>query len=256
MNELKIFETRGSIKSKVTFLAVIIIVYVLLFEFILPINKVLPKPSLLLESFISLFSDYGLLSASAISTSAVYLSIFVSYILFSIVAPLKISFYYKFPFFISIVGMFRFFPAFFYAVIFAFWFPFSVTAEFVYAFIAVSFMIGISLFNELPKVKPEYIDAARSLKIKETQIYSKIIWKSIQLELFSSLRQIHIYLWAIVLLYEFIGETDGFGNVYRDALSFNDLSGLFALAIITGLFIWLGDVLINYFKGKIINWES
>ncbi len=233
-----------------------VFVYVLLFEFILPVNKILPKPSLLLESYSSLWTDYNLFGAFAITTSVIYLSIIVGYLFAASISGMLIKSFYNTPGIFNGLKIFRYFPAFFYAILFAYWFEGSIIAEFIFTFLAVVFILGLNIFNQLGSVKPEYIESAKSLGIYESKIYSEVIWKSIQPEIFESLFRLHYYIWVLVLLFEFVGGSDGFGLIYRSLLTFQDLAALFSLAILISLLIWLGKFLIRFFQKKLIYWEA
>lgn len=249
-------EEKKSVKLKrAYFVLVLLFVYVLLFEFILPVNMVLPKPSILIETIPALFTEYDLLEAAAITTSVIYVSIIIAYLLVSIFAGLIIAGKQLMPQVISIIGIFRFIPAFFYAVLFAFWFPNSIVAEFFFAFIAAGVFLKIVLMQSVDKVGEEYISASTSLAITGKELYEKVIWKHAQPEVFNSLKQLHIYLWVLVLVYEFIGGTHGFGGVFNTALVYQDLSTIVLLAAITSLLIWFGEFLIKFFEKRIIYWE-
>lgn len=224
----------------------------MLFEFILPINKVLPKPSLIVESFSSLLYDYSLLNAFAISASAVYTSIIIGYLLISLTSGFWINTFLKNENITVPFRLFRYFPAFFYAVIFAFWFPESIIAEYFFALIAAVFFIAITVKSELCKVKGEYLDSARSLGIPE----SNIIWKLIQPGVFESIARLHYYLWVLVLVFEFIGRISGFGGVYSELLRYNDFAALFALAVFISVIIFAGNSFIIYFRNKVIFWQQ
>lgn len=243
-------------KHQIAVFLTVVFVYILLFEFILPVNKILPKPSLLLESYSSLWFDYNLFEAFALTTSVIYLSILLGYLIISLFSGLLIRSFYDTPGIFNGLKIFRYFPAFFYAVVFAYWFEGSIIAEFVFIFIAVVFLLGLNIFDQLKNVKSEYVDAAKSLGISESKIHSEVIWKSIQPEIFDSLFRLHYYVWVLVLLFEFIGGSEGFGVIYRSLLTFQDLAALFALAILISLLIWLGKFLISFFQKKLIYWEA
>ena len=246
-------------KSKSKNLLILLIaaaLYAVLFEFILPINKILPKPSLLIESYSSLWKDYDLLSAFAVSASEVYTSLIIGYLLINFTSGFLIStFKSKTNMFLPF-RLFRYFPAFFYAVIFAFWFPESVIAEYFFALIAAVFYLGLTIRNELLNVKKEYLDSSKSLGISENEINSKVIWKLVQPEVFDSLSRLHYYLWVLVMIFEFIGKTHGFGGIYNSLLNYNDLAALFALAVFISVIIFAGSSFINFFKTKIIYWRQ
>lgn len=246
-------------KNKNKNLVILIIaaaLYIVLFEFILPINKILPKPSLLIESYSSLWKDYDLLSAFAVSASAVYTSLIIGYLIINFLSGFLIAAFKNNEKIFLPFKMFRYFPAFFYAVIFAFWFPESVIAEYFFALIAALFYLGLTIRNEMTNVKKEYLDSSKSLGISEADINSKVIWKLVQPNVFESLSRLHYYSWVLVMIFEFIGRTHGFGGIYNSLLNYNDLAALFALAIFISVIIFAGNSFINFFKTKIIYWRQ
>ena len=173
-------------KKNLIILLIVIAVYYVLFEFILPINRILPKPSLLIESFSSLWSDYHLVNAFAVSASAVYTSIIIGYLIINFTSGFWISAFRKNETLFLPFRLFRYFPAFFYAVIFAFWFPESIIAEYFFALIAAVFFLALTIRTVLPNVKKEYLVSAESMGVSESNINSKVIWKLIQPEVFES----------------------------------------------------------------------
>jgi NitT/TauT family transport system permease protein len=235
---------------------IFLLVYVILFEFVLLENEILPKPSLLLESFAALFSDYNLLGELAVTTTVIYLSMLLAYIVIIFIAQFLINIFLNYDGLINGLRIFRYFPAFFYAILFAYWFPYSITAEFFFAFIASLFFLGLMINNNLGKTKSEYVLAAQNLGASEKQIYKDVVWKCAQPDVFKSLKKLHYYLWVLVLVYEFIGESAGMGYLYSLLLEYMDFAGLFAVAIILSLLIWLGNILIDYFDNRLIYWEA
>jgi ABC-type nitrate/sulfonate/bicarbonate transport system permease component len=229
---------------------------VLLFEFVLPVNEVLPKPSLLLESFSSLWVDYNLFEEILITTSVIYSGLLVGYLLVLLLKKQIISLFHSLPNAFDGLKIFKFFPAFFYALIFAFWFNVELWAEFLFAFIAVAFYLVTEIKNRLPHVKKEYIESAASLNKSQDEIYSKVMWKNIQPEVFNSMFRLNYYLWVIVLIYEFISNFAGIGKVYNSLLQFHDLSGLFALAIIISVVILISNIALKFIEKKTIFWKA
>ncbi len=237
--------------SAIVFLAV----YIILFEFVLLENEILPKPSLLIESFPALISDYNLLGEIAVTTTVVYMSILLAYITIAFIAPFIINISLNYDGLFNGLRIFRYFPAFFYAILFAFWFPLSIAAEFFFAFIAGLFFLGLVIFQNIDKTNPEYINTALNLGVPEKQIYKDVVWKCVQPELFHSMKRLHYYLWVLVLIYEYIGSNFGLGFLYSLLLEFHDFAALFAVAITISLLIWFGNVLLKYFENKLIFWE-
>ncbi len=247
---------KGNFKHQILVFLSVIFVYVLLFEFILPVNKVLPKPTLLLESYSSLWTDYNLFSAFAVTTSVIYLSLLLGYLFIILISGPLIKSFIETPGLYNGLKIFRYFPAFFFAVLFAFWFDGSIISEFLFSFIAVVFFLGLNIIENIKSVKEEYLDSAKSLNIPNSKIYSEIIWKSIQPDVFNSIFKLHVYIWVLVLVFEFIGGRDGFGLIYRTVFAYNDLAALFALAVLISILIWFGKVLIRLFQNRLIYWES
>lgn len=242
-------------KNKLSFLITLLFIYVMLFEFILPVNKVLPKPSLLLESLISSWSDYSLLSALTITTTIVYLSLLIGYLLMIFIAKYFLTYFITYKDLANTFKLFRFITPFFAAVIFVFWFNNSIIAEFIFSFIVVAGLLKFGIFNELQNIKEEYYLVAKNLGLKDKVIYNKVINKLIEPSLFGLVDKIHYYLWTIILVYEFIGGNNGLGKVYFKALTFNDFYALFSITIIISLLIYLGHLLIKFIHEKYYFWE-
>ena len=242
-------------KTPVSVLLTLLFVYVILFEFILPFNNVIPKPTLILESLVSLWNDYNLFDAFASSTSVVYVSLLLGYLIVNFLSGYLIKIYFEFPGIYNGLKIFRYFPAFFYAVLFAFWFPTSLLAEFIFVLIAAIFFYGLSLIDQCSKADEAYIDSAKSFGLSNQKIYSKVVWKNCQPEVFKSTYTIHYYLWILILLFEFIGGVEGFGSLYKSVLEFSDFAGLFALAVVIAILIWLGNLAIKVIENKLIYWK-
>lgn len=234
---------------------VILLVYVILFEFVLLENRILPKPSLLLESFTALFYDYNLLGELAVTTTVVYISMLLAYIFISFAAPVLINIFLNYDGIINGLRLFRYFPAFFYAILFALWFPFSFAAEFFFSFTASLFFLGLMIFQNTGKTKSEYVFAALNLGASEKKVYKDVVWKSVQPHVFHALKRLHYYLWVLVLIYEYIGNSAGIGYLYSVLLEYMDFASLFAVAIDISILIWLGNFLIDFFDKKLIYWE-
>lgn len=242
-------------KNLVKIFLVFIFLYVLLFEFALPLNKILPKPSMLWESIPALFSDYNLLYALAVTTSAIYGSLILGYLIIHLIAPLLIKILSGVDGVYLIPRLFRYFTPLFFALLFIFWFEDSFIAEIIFGLLTTLFILGGKLYKEIPAVKEEYILFAKSLKIDDGKIFSSVAWKSCQPKIFSELKSLHLYLWAIILVYEFAA-TVGVGGVYKFASEYHDLSAIVALGILVSIIIWLVNMVIGFLERKIIYWES
>lgn len=244
------------IKENLKILFTLVFVYVVLFEFALPPNDILPKPSLLLEAFTSLFGDYDILDKLFITASSVYAGMLLGFGLLYI----SRSFLYKTSGMFSKntpgFNIFRYIPAFFYAVLFSFWFEASIWAELVFAVIAVYFLLVKSYVSATGNVKEEYITAARSLGYSDKRISDEIIWKAVLPEIMSQLKTVHYYIWTGIIVYEFVGNNNGIGFIYNSIIEYKDLSALLGLAILLSILVLIGVIVLNSVSKKIINWEA
>lgn len=243
------------LKNRLSFLLVLLFIYVVLFEFILPFNKILPKPSLLLESLPALFEDYQLQTEMAITTTIIYLSIPVGYLILKVFSPVLSKVITMSPGVFNNFKLFKNFPAFFFAVLFAFWFDDSLFAELVFAVVASTFFLIVVYIEASQKVKQNYKDAAMSLLIVEKELHKKVVWKHTQPTIFSEMNRLHYYLWVLILIYEFIGGVNGFGSIYIYALDYQDFSAIVMLGIVVALLIWLGNSIIDYFHSRLVFWK-
>ncbi len=245
---------KSNYKNQLYFLLALLFIYVTLFEFILPINRVLPKPSILLESFLHVWKYYNLLEAIVFSAGFVYSSITFGYIIIYLSRKYLANLLLKNSAAFNLLGIFRYVPAFFYAVLFVFWFKQSYLAEFVFATISFLFLFTQKLYQEINLVGEEYIYSAKSLfKGKNTE---QIYWQCALPNTFNYLKRIHYYLWTLVLIYEFVNNSIGIGSVYRLALEYYDFGGIFVLAIFISILILLGSKLIDFVKTKLAFWEA
>lgn len=244
------------IKENLKILFVLTIVYVILFEFVLPPNGILPKPSLLIEAFTSLFADYQILDKLFITASAVYIGILIGFIMLFLTRGIICKLAFMINKDVLKINIFRYVPAFFYAVLFAFWFEASVIAEVIFAVIAVYFLLVKNYVKSIGKVKEEYITSAISLGYSEKRISNEIIWKASLPKIMSKLKTIHYYIWTGIIIYEFVGNNNGIGYIYNSIIEFEDLSALFGLAILLSVLVLIGVSALNSINKKIINWES
>jgi len=253
--QLNTLQKKLILKNRFTFLFVLLFVYVVLFEFVLPVNKILPKPSLLLESIPALFSDYNLLSEMAITTSIVYLSLAAGIFIVWLFSNQLSKMIEKNIGLFNNLRLFRNFPAFFFAVLFAFWFGDSILAELVFAIVISSFFMVVDYIKAAASVPEEYINAGKSLALSSNEFHKNVTWKYSLPYLVGNITKLHYYLWVLLLIYEFIGQVNGFGGIYNFALEYNDFSVIVLLGIIIALLIWLGNSIINYLHKKLVFWK-
>ncbi len=233
-------------------ISVLIFIYILLFEFILLPNQILPKPSILVESFISLFSDYNFGYALLHTTSIIYAIIFLLYWMYRLLNPITIKFSSLIPFKLNYTA---------YAVIFAplffsFWFDLPLWGEVFYIFLVVDFQFFKTIHNSLREIKPEYILASKSLELSQKDIETKIIWNLVKPEIFKSYKQINITTWMSVILFEYFTSLDGTGSVLTSLVLYHDFSGIIAFMIIITVVILVANFVIGYLHKKFADWEQ
>ena len=246
----------GKKYSNFYILLVFIFVYLVLFEFIIPGNRFLPRPTILFDSFISLWSDYNLLKGLAVTAAAIYIGLIAGYLLIAITAEYLIRLLIEVPGLFNGLRIFKYFPAFIYAILFVFWFPDSVTGEIVFSLITSAFLTSLKINKELPAVKKEYLDAAISLGFDKKKIYKKVIWKQIEPEVFDFLSHVHYAVWGMILVFEFINRSAGLGSIYYRIYVYDDFGALFSLAVLISLLIFSGETVHKFIKKKMIHWES
>ncbi|MGA8264489.1 MAG: ABC transporter permease subunit, partial [Ignavibacteriaceae bacterium] len=149
----------------------------------------------------------------------------------------------------------RFLPGILIGFLLIYWFPNSVVIEFVFAFFTSFLSFIIFLQKKIETLPTEYIDSARSLGISERRVRKEVIWKSLQPEIFNHIDELHLYIWSLIIAFEFIKGNYGLGNIFRQALQYKDLSALFSTFIIVGVTIFLGKTIIAYLNKKFAFWS-
>lgn len=216
-----------------SFIFSLIFIYIVLFEFIIPANKFLPKPSILLDSIPSLFNDYNFLFSFLFTVSTIYATMVISYFFIKAGNQLLINFLNQFPGLKNLFVLGKYFIPIFLVFLFELWFSSSVWGEYLYVLIIIMGILKESVSNQIKNIRTEFIDSAKSLGIDDSGIIKNVVWKSLQPGLFSSLRKNHIIIWGYLLLYEFICNTGGIGSIFNTALNYNDLSIVVLLITLT-----------------------
>ena len=231
----------------------LIMIYIVLGELTSLLNF-LPKPSILFESFVSLWSDYNLFAELSISTAAVYLGLLFGIAILELLSKYLISLKNESGKVFEYFAFLKYFPAFFFAILFSFWFPDSIIAEIIFSTLAVLAILIPFAQKAFSDANKSFIDSALSYKVSKSEL-TNIIWKDSQPKIYEKLTRVHYYLWILIMIFEFIGAYNGVGSVYYKAHNFNDYTAFFSLAILIAILIWLGDSLIRLLKNKIIFWE-
>jgi taurine transport system permease protein len=248
-------KTSGKIISY--YLLSFFLLWIILFEFILPVNNFLPKPSIVLDSFGALWKDYHLLVNFISSIAAVYISVIASYYLLRLLNKNLLNekkIFHDFIF--SMEWFLKYIPGIVPGFLLIYWFPGSLYTKYFFIFTAAFNSLLIKHTYLTSKINQIYVDSAASLGANESIIANKVIWKSFEPDLINHIYQSNLYYWTILIIFEFANFEKGVGFIFRRALEFKDLSALFAVIIITGIIIYLGSISIKFFKHKFAFWHG
>ncbi|MFA7418605.1 MAG: hypothetical protein WCZ90_02880 [Melioribacteraceae bacterium] len=244
----------NSYKNKLKLFGSIVFVYVMLFEFILPMNKLLPKPTILFESFLHVWQDYGLLAGIMITAGTVYFAIGLSLLLLWSLRGTIIKLLLEQKVIFELLQLFKTIPVFILIVLTAFWFDGSELAKVIFIFVVTMISLTRVLAKEIFQTKSEYLDIAKNLN--PSKLYSDVYWNSSLPGLLNLAERFQRILWLIVLSYEFVSVSFGIGTILRLALLYKDFGAIIVIAIILTMLIWCGTLVIKFIKKKIAFWES
>jgi ABC-type nitrate/sulfonate/bicarbonate transport system permease component len=238
------------------FLLAYLILWVVLFEFILPVNNILPKPSIVIQSFGALWLDYNLPINFLSTVTVIYISLTISYFILKWVSVFlakgsnPVS-----DFILSLEWFSEYIPGIIFGFLLIYWFPDSEIIEFVFAFGTAFSSLVIKFQKESGKVSKEFIDAAESLGVSGELLIKEVKWKAIQPEVMKHIFYLHFYIWTLLIVFEFIKGGYGLGSIFKSALEFNDISALFSIIVITGLTVYLGNSILKYLRNKFFFWS-
>lgn len=250
----KLFQSSTS-KVILPLLSVLLFIYILFFEFILTSNLIFPKPTILLDTIPALFQDYDFLSSFLFSFTAIYSVIIISYFLIRISSYWLFSIVQYLPGIKELFKISKYFIPLFLIILFELWFGNSIWGEYLFLLVLIMGILKSSVVSELDNVKKELILSAKSLGLSENEIFSKVIWKSIQPNVYKSLLDFHIPIWSFVIIYEFICKTDGVGNVFYLALKYNDLSLAIVIFIFMIITFLIMEIILKSIKKKYFFWK-
>jgi ABC-type nitrate/sulfonate/bicarbonate transport system permease component len=238
------------------FLFAYLFLWIILFEFILPVNQVLPKPSIVILSFGALWFDYNLPINFLSTITVIYISLTISYFSLKWVSPFLAKGHNPVSdFILSLEWFSEYIPGIIFGFLLIYWFPDSEIIEFIFAFGTAFSSLVIKFQKELGKISNEYIDAAESLGMSGKLLIKEVKWKAIQPEIMKHIFYLHFYTWTLLLVFEFIKGGYGLGSIFKSAHEFKDISALFSVIIITGLTVYLGNSVLKYLRNKFFFWS-
>lgn len=238
----------------IKFVLTLLFIYLMLFEFILPVNRVLPQPSQIIESFVESWNVYDMFQSLASTTTVIYVSMLLAYLLILAVLKTGLNLFASFDF--SAVRPIKYVPFLFPVLLFLFWFGASFWGELLFGFVFVSAMLKLSAAEKMNDIKKEYIDVAFNLGMSKQEVAKTVVHKILQKYLYRVLIAKHYLVWMVVLFYEFAEKGNGLGGIYYKALYYNDFVFLFVIAVITTFLIWAGDKILLIIEEKYFNWEE
>ncbi len=253
--ELILIMKKKFINTKSAIITFFIATYVLLFEFILPANKYFPKPTILIDTFKDLFTGYNFIQNLFYTTTIVYFAILVSIILILIFKTVFIKLALNYPLFGKNLSFFKFIPVIVFAIIWNLWFEINFYSELLFLILANILIFSSKIFDVLPKINTDYIYALRGLSVNDSKITNNTYWKIILPKVFGDITFIHLKLWLIVLIIEFISVSEGIGKILYDLNLYKDISGIFVISILLSVLILFFNKIIIYIKEKLIFWE-
>ncbi len=233
------------------------ILWIILFEFILPENNFLPRPGIVLLAIPALFEDYHLLANFFTTISAIYLPALLAYLFLFLfrqwifaesgLIHLKTKF---------ISGLAIFVPVILAGIFLVFWFPHSFYPEYLFSFIVSASWWLIEAGVQSDTMNENYRIAFQSFGADDRFLSKHISWFEMLPRVFSKLPRFHLHLWGLILMFEFIMNYYGLGAILRQTLRFHDLSALFLLSIIISLFSAAGYAFIKTLESRFIFWSE
>lgn len=232
------------------------LLWILLFELILPVNSIFPKPSIVLQSLFDLFKTYQLGWNYLSTVSAIYFPLILAYYLVQILFPIILQKTIISDIILSVEWFSRYIPGIILATIFIYWFPQSEFTKFIFVFLFSFTSLMFRSNNLADNLGLEYSLALQSFGIGTNSISRKVIWKAIQPDLMTHIIRQNIYLWASVIVFEYVNLGFGIGTLLRKILQFRDLSALVMIFIIIGISIFISMQLLKLIKNKFYFWKA
>lgn len=138
-----------------SFLSGLLFVYIILFEFILPANGFLPKPSILIDSLPSLIKDYNFFQASLITFSAIYSIMLISYAGIKIGNSILIKVNELLPDLRKLLIIGKYFIPLYLIFLFNLWFGSSIWAEYMFILIIVIGSLKSKMISEFNQINED-----------------------------------------------------------------------------------------------------
>lgn len=242
-----------NLKSFKIFL-VVILIYLIIFEFIFPSNKIFPSASVIWLSAIELYDKYNFLMNLLSTLSAVYISVLFNYLLTKILFP----YFRKYLTNTSennFINFITFIPFFLLSIIFVLWLQDFIFTKYLVASLVLFPFTFNRLFTQKENDSTEYLDFYKSLGLKETTIINKILFKLKEPEYYYTQLKNHSLIWSLVIIVEFLQQQEGIGNILRIAFKYQDISITFTITIFISLTVYFLHFAFRKLYHKIYFWK-
>jgi ABC-type nitrate/sulfonate/bicarbonate transport system permease component len=212
---------------------------------------VIIQPYFVILSFGDLFADYNLIYNILSTVSVIYFSIIASFFMIWVSRRYLVNGHNVIRHSVAALGWFAgFIPSILIAIFLIYWLGGSEYVKYIFGFFTCFVLFFIKFEDESNKPGNEYIDAAVSLGADSKMVSGKIKWKLVEPALAKYVPDIHLYLWSMIIILEYIRGGSGLGVVFRTALLYRDLPVLFSSSLITLIVIFAGESLIKYLNNR------
>ncbi len=239
----------------IRFFLTVITVYLLLFEFILSVPNFFPAPSLILDSLFYLSEKFNIFASLAILWGVIFAGMLIAMTLVYLLRKFFLPFADRFPNFFVPFRIFLFFTPLGLLLFWNIFFTESWLIDFLFVLVVSISILLFEISKAMSSRNVAYELAAKGLGKPNDEVYSKVVWKAILPELKNSISPLHIKLWSYLLISQFIS---GFslGGLFRELFKYQDVAGIYALALVIWVAIHLNEVFWYYVSNKIIFYES
>ena len=230
-----------------------VLIYVVLFQFILPFNSLFPAPSIMFYAIGDLFTKYNFASALGFTTLAVIFIPIGGFACFYLTKAPFMKLFLKYDF-RWLENAFRFFPYMFFIFILAIWTGDSFWGE----VIALMLFAGLEQKSAMAKtirVVPSHFSLfAKSAGLSDYQIYDKIYGKLMLPYTIEKIGNLFLIGWVYAFVYEMVSGNYGVGNIILQTIKYGDSSAFFLIILIMIIVIYLFGLFFKFIQYKVVKW--
>jgi ABC-type nitrate/sulfonate/bicarbonate transport system permease component len=231
-----------------------VLVYIILFEFIIPFNPLFPAPSIMIETIPDLFSKYNFANALGFTVLAVLFVPIGGFACFYFTRTPVIKYFRKYDFTRWLPSTFNFFPVVFFVFIMALWIGDSFVGEVVALMLVSGFNQKIAMAYRVKKLPVHFSLFAQSAGISEKQINGDIFGKLLFPYAFEKIGALFFEGWMYAMFYEIVSGNEGVGRVIYTAIKYGDISTFFLVLLILIVVIYLSGLAYKAIQYKVVRW--